>query len=137
MFPWGLDPIFCIIFLLEILWRYINLKKKMWLSSRNVMWLLWSLNFRCRFYCRHPRRHRKSPVFRDGDNILGTLAFCDVANRVANHKTRRKSLFIVGTPRRATNRVANRAIVGLPCDRALINNFREWNKLIKLKYSFL
>ena len=52
--------------------------------------------------------NRKTPAFRDGDDIVDTFAFCDVANRVAKRKSRRKSLFIVDTPRRAINRVANR-----------------------------
>ena len=51
---------------------------------------------------------RKTPAFCDGGDIVATLAVCGAANRVANLKTRRKSLYIVATPRRATNRAANR-----------------------------
>ena len=48
--------------------------------------------------------NRKTPAFCDGDGIVITLAICDVANRVANHKTRHKSLFIV------TNHLAQRIV---------------------------
>ena len=75
------------------------------------MWsTLKSQILRRRFYCMPlgDIENRKTPAFHDSDNIVGTLAFCDVANRVANRKMHRKSLFIVGTPHRATNRVANR-----------------------------
>ena len=52
--------------------------------------------------------NRKTPAFCESGDIVGTLAVCGAANRPANRKPRRKSLFIVGTPRRAANRAANR-----------------------------
>ena len=51
---------------------------------------------------------RKTPALCDGGDIVATLSVCGSANHAANLKTRRKSLYIVATSRRAANRAANR-----------------------------